>query len=57
MGSGVRSSQVACLDADGNREPFCLDEECNVRKCTVRFRTKLIDGIQYVVDIPPANMQ
>lgn len=56
VGSGVRSHRVAFLDADGSRMAFCADADCLVKKLTTRFRTTNVDGVQYVVDLPPLQL-
>ncbi|PIR47967.1 hypothetical protein COV06_01030 [Candidatus Uhrbacteria bacterium CG10_big_fil_rev_8_21_14_0_10_50_16] len=54
--SGLFPHTVAFLDSEGNRQPVCIDTECQIKKNTTQFRMKNVDGLFYLVDVPPIKL-
>ncbi|HBU28242.1 TPA: hypothetical protein DEB00_03980 [Candidatus Uhrbacteria bacterium] len=55
--SGLFPHTVAFLDAEGNQTPVCVDVDCQIKKGTTQFRMRNVDGLFYIVDVPPKRIQ
>ena len=56
-GSNVRSHEMAFINNEGKRQPFCMDTGCSVQKLTSQFRVRRTGDLWYVVDAPPLRVQ